>query len=250
MRRPKTAFFDLACCEGCQLQFLNTGELLLDLVDLVELVEFREAMSERWEGAFDLALVEGSVTDGHAESRLRKIRERAKTLVAFGSCAAIGGVNGERNALDLGEAGRSVYGEGWRFFPSGSTRALHEVVPVDYVIPGCPVYIPEMVSALKSIVRGLPWSAPDTAVCNECRMNENVCTFDLGIACLGPVTRGGCDSWCPSSGNVCYGCRGLVNRPNLDGMAKAAERCGVPPEETSRRLGLYNRCRMEKKSGT
>jgi len=245
MRRPKTAFFDLSCCEGCQLQFINTGELLLDVVDLVDLVEFREAMSEKWSGTYDLAFVEGSVTDEHVADRLRKIRERTKTLVAFGSCAAIGGVNGAKNVLDMEEAGRSVYGEGWRFFPSGRTRALHQVVPVEYVIPGCPVYIPELVTVLKSILRGLPYAVPDVAVCNECRMNENVCTFDRGVVCLGPVTRAGCDSWCTSNGNICYGCRGLVSNPNTEAMSQAAEKCGLSPEDFARKMDLYNRCLLE-----
>jgi coenzyme F420-reducing hydrogenase gamma subunit len=245
MGRPKTAFFDLACCEGCQLQFVNTGETLLDLVDLVDLVEFREAISETWPGTYDIAFVEGSVADDHVAERLLRIRERTTTLVAFGSCAAIGGVNGAKNALDVQEAGRAVYGDGWRFFPSGPTRAVPQVVPVEYVIPGCPVSIPELVTVLKSILRGLPYVVPDVAVCNECRMNENVCTFDRGVACLGPVTRAGCDSWCTSNGNVCYGCRGLVSNPNTEAMARAFEECGLSGEEFTRRMELYNRCLLE-----
>jgi len=38
MRRPKVAFFDLSCCEGCQLQVVNSGEALLDIVNLVDIV--------------------------------------------------------------------------------------------------------------------------------------------------------------------------------------------------------------------
>jgi coenzyme F420-reducing hydrogenase gamma subunit len=245
MRRPKTAFFDLSCCEGCQLQFVNTGELLLDVVDLVDLVEFREAMSERWAGRYDVAFVEGSVTDAHAEERLRRIRERADVLVAFGSCATIGGVNGMKNALDLDEAGRAVYGEGRRHFELGRTRPLDQVVPVDYRIHGCPVYIPELLAVLKCIVRGIPYTVPDQAVCTECTRNENVCMYDRGVTCLGPVTRAGCNSWCPNNGNVCYGCRGLVSNPNEQGMLQVLTRHGISLEHVVGRMQMYNRCRAE-----
>jgi len=49
MSKPKVAFFDFACCEGCQLQVANIGESLLDILDIIEIVEFREVMSEKWD---------------------------------------------------------------------------------------------------------------------------------------------------------------------------------------------------------
>lgn len=85
MSKPKVAFFDFACCEGCQLQVANIGEPLLDVLDIVQVVEFREVMSEKWDGKFDVAFVEGSITDEHAVERVKKIRERSKILVALGS---------------------------------------------------------------------------------------------------------------------------------------------------------------------
>ena len=44
MSKVKVAFFDFACCEGCQLQVANMGELLIDVLEKIEIVEFREAM--------------------------------------------------------------------------------------------------------------------------------------------------------------------------------------------------------------
>jgi sulfhydrogenase subunit delta len=245
MRRPKTAFFDLSCCEGCQLQFVNSGELLLDVLDLVDLVEFREALSETWEGRYDVAVVEGSVTDDHAAERLRRIRERSGVLVALGSCATIGGVNGMKNALDLAEAGRTVYGEAHRLFPAGRTRALDQVVAVDYHVHGCPVSILELLTVIKCILAGIPYTVPDQAVCTECKRNENVCMFDRGVTCLGPVTRAGCNAWCVNNGNVCYGCRGLVSNPNEKGMLQVLNRHGVSLEHVVQKMQMYNRCRAE-----
>jgi len=36
MSKPKIAIFDFACCEGCQLQFVNLEEELLDLLGVAD----------------------------------------------------------------------------------------------------------------------------------------------------------------------------------------------------------------------
>ncbi|HBT60430.1 MAG TPA: cytochrome B, partial [Elusimicrobia bacterium] len=43
MSKPKVAFFDFACCEGCQIEFTNYGDpVFLELLKHVDVVEFRE----------------------------------------------------------------------------------------------------------------------------------------------------------------------------------------------------------------
>jgi len=211
--KPKIAFFDFACCEGCQLQVANLGETLVDLLGAVDLVEFREVMSEKWDKDYDVVFIEGSIGDHHAEERLKKIRERAKVLVAYGSCAALGGVNGMKNGFNIDEIRKYVYGDKYSYFDSTPTKAVDQVVKVDYYIYGCPVYLPEVVEVIKCILRGVQYSVPDKPVCAECKLNENGCLYDKGVVCLGPWTKAGCNSWCPNNGNICYGCRGLVSNP-------------------------------------
>lgn len=109
MRKKRVAFFDFACCEGCQLQVANLGEALLDVLGLVDVVTFREVMSEKSDD-YDIAIIEGSITTPHDIERIIRIRERAKTLIAYGSCAAIGGVNGMKNNFILPEIRSYVYG--------------------------------------------------------------------------------------------------------------------------------------------
>lgn len=240
MTRPKIAFFDLASCEGCQLQIANLGEDLLDILELVDLVEFREVMSETWPGRYDIAVVEGSVTNDEAEERLISIRERSEVLIAYGSCAAIGGINAIKNRRPIEEIQRSVYGNRIDWFPSRPTRALHRLVRVDYSIPGCPVYPPELLKVLKAALAGIPSPVPDYAVCVECKFNENVCMYDKGVTCLGPVTRAGCNSWCVNNGNVCYGCRGLVSNPNNAGAEEVLRRYDLNAGLIANKMSMYN----------
>lgn len=243
MAKPKVAFFDFACCEGCQLQIANIGELLLDVLGAIEVVEFREVMSEKGPDRIDVAIVEGSITDHHAMARIKKIRERASVLIAYGSCATIGGVNGMKNNFQLDDIRQEVYGKEYQSFDSTETRAIHQVVKVDYKVNGCPVYVPEFLKVIKAALAGLPYAVPDHAVCVECKLNENICLYDKGITCLGPVTRAGCNSWCINNGNFCYGCRGLVTNPNENGAKDVIIKYNLPMELVVNKMNMYNKCR-------
>ena len=243
MKKPKVAFFDFACCEGCQLQVTNIGETLLDLLGIVEIVEFREAMSEKWDGEYDIAIIEGSITTRHAVELIRKIRERSKILIAYGSCATIGGVNGMKNNFKLKDIRKEVYGEDYQYFETIKTRAVHQVVKVDYFVHGCPVYIPEFLEVLKSTLAGFPYHVPDYSVCVECKLNENVCMYDRGLTCLGPITRAGCNSWCINHNNICYGCRGMVSNPNEKGAKEVIEKYNIPMALILNKMNMYNQCR-------
>jgi coenzyme F420-reducing hydrogenase gamma subunit len=242
MPKPKVAFFDFACCEGCQLQVANLGEQLLDVLAAVEVVEFREVMSEKWNQGLDVAIVEGSITDEHAVERIRRIRAQARILVAYGSCATIGGVNGMKNRFPLADIQRYVYGQAAEAYPTQLTRPVHQVVPVDYFVPGCPVYPPEFLKVLKAVLTGNPYEVPDYAVCVECKLNENVCMYDRGITCLGPVTRAGCNSWCLNNNNICYGCRGQVTNPNINSAQDVIRRYRIQLDLILNKLNMYNQC--------
>ncbi|MDD5457164.1 MAG: cytochrome B [Candidatus Margulisbacteria bacterium] len=243
MAKPKVAFFDFACCEGCQLQVANIGELLLDLLGAIDVVEFREVMSEKWDKEYDVAIIEGSITTEHAVERIKEIRKRSKILVAYGSCATIGGVNGMKNNFSKEDISKYVYGDSAKFFPTIDVMAVHQVVKVDYFVHGCPIYPPEFVKVIKAILAGLPYYVPDNAVCTECKLNENVCVYERGVTCLGPVTRAGCNSWCINNGNICYGCRGMVTNPNENGARDVIQKYNINMDLVVNKLKMYNTCR-------
>lgn len=237
---PKVAFFDLACCEGCQLQVANLGEELIDVLGYIEVVEFREVMSEKWDGIYDLAIIEGSVTTKEAEERVLEIRKRSKMVMAYGSCAVIGGINSMKNRRPVAESMREVYGDKADDYESLPTRSIGDVIYVDYSVPGCPIYPPEFMKVLKSALAGIEYTLPQHAVCVECRFNENECLYERGINCMGPVTRAGCGSWCLNNGNKCYGCRGLLSKPNVEGAKDVMKKFNLKPELILRSFDMYN----------
>ncbi|NPV01269.1 MAG: cytochrome B [Brevinematales bacterium] len=243
MTKPKVAFFDFACCEGCQLQVANLGEALLDILEVIDVVEFREVMSEKWNQSFDIAIIEGSITTNHAVERIKEIRARSKVLIAYGSCATIGGVNGMKNNFELKDVRQYVYQEKAEFFDTIPTRSVPQVVNVDYFVNGCPIYPPEFIRVLKAALAGLPYHVPDSSVCIECKLNENICMYERGLSCAGPITRAGCNSWCVNNGNICYGCRGMVSNPNENGFKAVLEKYDITVDLIMNKMNMYNKCR-------
>ncbi|GAB4372074.1 MAG: NADH ubiquinone oxidoreductase [Deltaproteobacteria bacterium] len=233
LHRPRVAFFELASCEGCQLQILNREETLLDFLSLVTIDRFREAMSDRGE-EYEIAFVEGSVTRPGEEERLRAIRKEAAVLVALGSCACFGGVNRQRNHLR--NPAVASPGPEERAFP---VRSLSEIVPVDLAIPGCPISKEELERVVLHVALGKSVELPRYPVCMECRAGENLCLFDVGDVCLGPVTRGGCRAWCPTHRVGCRGCRGPAEDANVASLLRIVRERGIPDAAILDRLECF-----------
>jgi len=239
--KPKLAFFSFASCEGCQLQVLNCEDELVDLVGAVDIVNFREAIDEKRED-YDIAFVEGSITREEDVEEVKEIRERAKLVVAFGACATLGGVNAMKNLQPLDQVRRYVYGDKAQVFSTAEVRPVHEVIKVDAKLHGCPVSRPEFLELCKCLLAGKEFKAPNYPVCVDCKLLENVCLYHKGMTCLGVVTRAGCDPLCPSFGNKCIGCRGLVDNPNVDAAFDVLEDVGLTLDDVLKDFTMFNAC--------
>jgi sulfhydrogenase subunit delta len=238
MAKPKVGVFDFTGCEGCQLQILNCEEQLLDILGKIEIVNFREAMDERGED-YDIALIDGGITTNADIERIKKIREKAKLLITIGSCSSTGGINCLKNFQPMEEVKRIVYGDMARHFDTIAARPVNAVVKVDFSIPGCPIDKDEFLRCLTELLAGKTPEIPGYAVCTECKLKENECVFDKGLFCLGPVTRAGCGARCPSVGNRCEGCRGLVANPNVDAEKEVLEKHGLSVERVLDQFKLF-----------
>ena len=245
MTKPRVAFFSFTSCEGCQLVVLTIEEQLLELVNLIDIVSFREAMSEKSE-EYDIAFVEGSITTTSEIERVKKIRETAKTVIALGACATIGGINCLKNQFEMKKVKEIVYGEMADNFDTIPARPIEAVIRVDYWIQGCPIDKDEFVEVTKSILLGKKPRIPDYPVCVECQMRENVCLFEKGIVCMGPVTRAGCKAICPTYNDGCVGCRGLIDDPNLSSHKNLLSEHGLTVDEAISQYMMFGGNSKEK----
>jgi len=147
------------------MSFLDLDERLIELAGRVEFgatpfndhKDFPEA---------DITLVEGAVANEEHLEQARRIRLRTKTLVSLGDCAATGNVTALRNMYGVEEVLSRAYRETAAVvtgIPGGNcvvprllarVRPLHEVVHVDYFVPGCPPSADVIHSFLMALLEG------------------------------------------------------------------------------------------------
>ena len=235
--KPKVAVFGFTGCEGCQLQLSNNEESLKDLFELIEVVEFRLISSDKL-GGYDIAFVEGSITTEAEVKAVKEIRTQAKILIAMGACACLGGVNNLRERFQLEDTIVEVYGD--QGIVSGRVRRISDVVPVDIELPGCPISKPEFEWLVRQLILGVEPTFPLYPVCVECKRRINTCVMDLGILCLGPITRAGCNAICPRNRAGCWGCRGPIDEANYESLLEILKTSGFSETEIAESASFFN----------
>ncbi len=242
--KPKVAFFDFTCCEGCQLTVVDALQTHLDLLNAVEIVNFREAISRR-DDDYVVAFIEGSCSRPADEERLRKIRAQAALVVALGACAHLGGINAIKNRQPLADVREYVYGDKAEWYDTYAVRPIGEVIQVDAVVPGCPIDPDEFVSIVKKLLQGRTPGLSEVPMCVECKMLENECVYKKGMVCLGPIVRAGCGARCPSYGSECEGCRGLLTNPNMESLYEVMAEHGLQGADIEQKMTLFLNHQMD-----
>ncbi len=237
IEKPKVAFFDFTCCEGCQLQIANKEDTLIDFLSLVEVINFREISSDEGDN-YDIAFIEGSISRKDQIERLNEIRAKAKMLVSIGTCAVFGGINKLANRFSEKDLINEVYGDNPK--DTIPVKSVKEVVKVDFEIPGCPISKAEFENIILHLVIGADFNYKKYPVCVECKQHLNHCLLDKGKICLGAITRAGCDAPCPTGKLPCYGCRGPADEQNWDSLKKILIEKGFSEDEIKEKTTFFN----------
>lgn len=240
MSKPKCAFFDFTCCEGCQIELTNYGDApFVELLNHIDIVEFREAMTEKSDH-IDIAFIEGSFSREADRKRLEEIRERASIVIAYGSCAATGGVNALKNHQS--DYKENVYGKdaSQPHLDSFQARPVSDAIKVDYAVPGCPMDKYELLDIVSHLLHGKEPCVPSYPVCVECKRNETICRVEVGHECMGMVARAGCSAPCPADGVPCEACRGFADSVNETSLKKVLmERAGFSEERAANKSRMF-----------
>ena len=200
----KLAVYWAAACGGCCVSVLDVHEKLFDVIAAADLVFWPIALDTKYEDVenmpdkhIDLTLFNGAVRNSENEHMAKLLREKSKILVAYGSCAHMGGIPGLANFSSKEEIFRRVYEESESLVNPGNTRPLPEfevnegilnipvffndvrslaqVVDVDYFIPGCPPQTERLLEVFTAVVTGAELPPPGSVVgadvkaqCDEC----------------------------------------------------------------------------------
>lgn len=267
--KAKFAMYWAASCGGCEISVLNIGDKILDVDAAYDVVFWPVAADFKYDDVrgypddyIDVCLFNGSLRTSENEEIAHLLREKSKVLVAFGACSYAGGIPALSNLTSKEATFRAAYldnvstdnpagvlpqpvtevPEGELHLPSfyEDVKALDQVVPVDYYIPGCPPEPPQVWGVLEAVTAALQNGADlpppgavigvgDVALCEECPLEKhekeierfyrpyeitpdpNLCLLEQGILCMGPATRGGCGALCPQVGMGCRGCYGPLD---------------------------------------
>ena len=201
--KPKIGLYWCASCGGCEESVVDLAEDILGVVAAVDIVlwpvamDFKKADVEAMPNLSIVAsMINGAVRTSEQEEMARLIRSKSKYIIAYGSCAHLGGIPGLANQFQREQIMKYVYEEcptvandaktrpQTRTGSNGSTvtlpefhsmvRALDQVIDVDYYLPGCPPTPKLLKAAIDALLSGnLPEKgsvlAPDIALCEECK---------------------------------------------------------------------------------
>jgi F420-non-reducing hydrogenase small subunit len=202
MAKLKFAFYWAASCGGCEIAVLDINEKILDVIGKADIVFWPVAMDFKYKDveampdkSIDVVFFNGSIRNSENEAMAKLLRKKAKTLVAFGSCAQEGCIPGLANLHNREEVFRKVYvecpsvknpegqtprtstkvKEGEIHIPElyDTVKTLDQTVSVDYYLPGCPPPVDLIAKAVDAIAtNNLPPKgsvlAPIKSVCDEC----------------------------------------------------------------------------------
>jgi F420-non-reducing hydrogenase small subunit len=200
----KLAVYWAAACGGCCVSVLDVHEKLFDIIAAADLVFWPIALDIKYEDVekmadnnIDVTLFNGAIRNSENKHMAELLRRKSKILVAYGSCAHLGGIPGLANFSSKEEIFKRIYFESESVINKEKTvplteykvkegiltlpemyndvRSLAQVVDVDYSIPGCPPQSGKLLEVFTAIVTGaeLPpkgsvIGADIKAQCDEC----------------------------------------------------------------------------------
>ncbi len=204
--KPKIGFYWCASCGGCEESVVDLAEDIVMVADAVDIVfwpvamDFKRSDVEAMEDGSILAtMINGAIRTSEQEEMARLIRRKSKVVIAYGSCAHMGGIPSLANEFTRKQIMEFMYQESPSVVNPDKTRpmlsvkhnsmnvtlpeirnlvrTLDQVIDVDYYLPGCPPTPKLLKEAVLVLLSGkLPPKgtvlAPDEALCEQCIHKE------------------------------------------------------------------------------
>lgn len=212
--KPKLAFYWAASCGGCEISITELGMRLVDVSEKADIVFWPAAMDFKYDDVramadneIDISFFNGAIRNTENEEIAHLLRQKSKTLVAFGSCSHLGGIPGLANMYDIESLCQRVFDTSPSLDDSRGTRPqavtkmpegdltlpplydhvkfLAEVVGVDYFMPGCPPVVDQIWKVFQAALNGeLPpkgavIGADEKTVCDVCPRDKGTPGFRI-----------------------------------------------------------------------
>jgi F420-non-reducing hydrogenase small subunit len=205
--KPKVAFYWCASCGGCEETIVDLEEKILDVVAAVDIVFWPCAMDFKYsdveampDKSITVAFINGAIRTDEQKHVAALMRQKSQVVIAFGSCACLGGIPALANLTSAG----AIFDRSYRRSPTVENPAgvvpltsstvdgvtlelpafyetvhtLADVIDVDYYLPGCPPTSAVFAQAVGALLEGrLPPKGavllPNKALCVSCDRNAS-----------------------------------------------------------------------------
>jgi NAD-reducing hydrogenase small subunit len=169
------AMIGLCGCWGCTLSFLDMDERILPLLTKVTIHRSSLTDIKRITERCAIGFIEGGVANEDNIETLHHFRDNCDILISVGACAVWGGVPAMRNVFELKDCLLEAYVNSPTAVPGAeavvpshpdipriTTKVYpcHEVVKMDYFIPGCPPDADAIFTVLEDLIHGRPVALP------------------------------------------------------------------------------------------
>ncbi len=176
MSKPVVCTTSLSGCFGCHMSLLDIDERILDLIELVEFNKSPIDDIKTITKHCRIGIIEGGCCNHENVQNLRDFRKNCDILISMGECAIMGGIPAMRNSLTVKECFEEAYLNGPTVAGNNSENIIpndddipmlldrvypcHEIVKIDYFLPGCPPS-PELIwNALVALINGREMDLP------------------------------------------------------------------------------------------
>ncbi|OHD66424.1 MAG: NADP oxidoreductase [Spirochaetes bacterium RBG_13_51_14] len=176
MSKPVVATASLAGCFGCHMSLLDIDDRILQLIDLVEFNKSPIDDIKTFTKECDIGFIEGGCCNSENVENLINFRKNCKVLISVGECAIMGGLPAMRNGIPIRECLEEAYLNcvtvDDKIIPNDEEIPMildrvypcHEIVKIDYFLPGCPPRADLIWEALTALLSGKPINLPYEAL--------------------------------------------------------------------------------------
>jgi NAD-reducing hydrogenase small subunit len=172
MSKPVVATASLAGCFGCHMSLLDIDDRILKLIELVEFNKSPIDDIKKFTKMCDVGIIEGGCCNSENVENLRDFRKNCKILISCGECAIMGGLPAMRNGIPIKECLEEAYLNcvtvDDNIIPNDDELPMlldrvypcHEIVKIDYFLPGCPPKADLIWEALVALLTGKELKLP------------------------------------------------------------------------------------------
>lgn len=159
MTKLNIAWVSYACCEDSTIMFAEVlNDYFFEFKSRFNFIDAPVIAGKRDTNTpLDIAFLEGACISPENAQSMKQYRDRAKIIVAIGSCACTGMPSAHRNTFDQDQL-KEIEFLIQRFDYAQKVEPIENIIKVDAKVPGCPMDVSVFLSTVNQLLTqtGLP----------------------------------------------------------------------------------------------